>query len=497
VTHTALGVVPGVLLAIVFLAAAAGKLTDPVGTREAVANFGVPEALRRPVAAALPAAELAVTTLLLFGSTRMAGAAGALGLLALFSAAIAANLARGRTPECHCFGQLHSAPLDWRMLARNAVLGGLAVVILVPGSGDPGPSVFGWTGTLSPIGIVAVAAGLAAGGLALAGGLAFVALMRSHGRLLVRLDALQRSVEAAGIDVPGEEAVLELGRDPGSPAPAFTADTADGQRVSLTDLLEPGLPLLLAFTSPSCGPCRALLPTLARWQQDHAATLTIAVISDGEPAAIRAEQEDHGLGSVLMDPDFTVYGAYQAIGTPSAVLVSPDGRIASYVAPGAEAIEELLARSLDGEAEPHGLPIGALAPALDLRDLDGNDVRLADPDGRDTLVVFWNPGCGFCNSILDDLRGWERTVGADAPRMVVVSSGDQASSRAEDFQATVALDSGYTAGDAFGAGGTPMAVMLDGDGRIASALAAGGPGVLALAASHRNGRAKTRIEVTR
>ncbi len=500
-THAALGIVPGVLLSIVFLAAASGKLTDRAGTRKAVSDFGVPEVLGKSVAFALPAAELTVAILLLSGSTRLAGAAGALGLLSLFTVAIAANLARGRKPDCHCFGQLHSAPAGWGTLARNAVLVAVAAVVLIPGSGAPGPSVFAWVGKLGPSETLALAAVLGTIGLAVAFGLAFVSLMHSHGRLLLRLDSLQQALQGAGIELPQERTLLELGRDPGTPAPEFALNNVHGGRVSIRDLLEPGLPLLLTFASPGCGPCRALQPALSGWQALHAGVVTFATISGGEPAAIlseaEADAEDQELARLLVDPDFAVYEAYQASGTPSAVLVSADGQIASYVAAGADAIEQLIASAVRGEHEPDGLPIGSLAPELDLRDLDGKDVHLADPRGRETLVLFWNPGCGFCNSIRSELRAWEQNAGSDRLRLLIVSSGDADASRADGFRSTVALDAGYTAGDAFGARGTPMAVILDGNGRVATGLAAGGPAVLALAAGRGSSRVDTPIGATR
>ena len=321
--------------------------------------------------------------------------------------------------------------------------------------------------------------------------------MRSQGRLLVRLDALEQALQGAGIELPQERTLLELGRDPGTPAPEFALQSVGGERISFGDLLAPGLPLLLTFTNPGCGPCRALQPTLSRWQDEYAAALTFATISGGEPAAILGEAEGHDLTRVLVDPDFAVSEAYQAGGTPSAVLVAADGQIASYLAAGADAIEQLVASALSGEHEPDGLPVGAPTPDLDLRDLDGHDVNLADPHGRDTLVVFWNPGCGFCSSIRGDLLAWEQSPGADDLRLVVVSAGDPDASRADGFHSTVALDSGHTAGAAFAAHGTPMAVMLDGDGRVRTALAAGGPAVLALAAGHLSRRSDTPIGSTR
>ena len=490
------GLVAGLALAALFTISAVAKLADRPGTRTAVREFGTPQSLTGLVAFMLPLAELTVAALLLPGPTRAGGGAGALVLLAIFSTAIGVSLARGQAPDCHCFGQLHSAPASWKTLVRNGVLAGLAGVVVA--GGGHGPSAIGWVANLAPVGVLALATGVVAVGLLTGGGLAFVSLLRSHGRVLLRLDTVESALREAGIEVPEDNPLPELGIDPGSPAPAFAAETASGGHISLDDLLEPGLPLLLLFTSPSCGPCQALLPDLSRWQLDHSDSLTLATVSSGDLAAIRAEAEEHGLERVLVDPDLAVHDAYQANGTPSAVLIDADGTIASYVASGSDEIEQLVDRALapDEEQEEEGLPIGTPAPALDLRDLDGEPVSFADADGRDTLVLFWNPGCGFCRSMQDDLHAWERNTDGGL-RLLVVSSGEAEDSRADGFRSTVALDPGYTAGEAFGAGGTPMAVLVDREGRVASKLVAGGAAVLALAATHGSERnARTRLAAT-
>src|SRR5687767_10184803 len=94
------------LLAAVFFLAAATKLVDRAGARRAAVDFGVPAAVARPFAFILPLAELAVAGALLPGASARWGALGALALLLVFVAAIALNLARGRKPDCRCFGQL-------------------------------------------------------------------------------------------------------------------------------------------------------------------------------------------------------------------------------------------------------------------------------------------------------------------------------------------------------------------------------------------------------
>ena len=477
----ALGLVAALVVGGVFAAAALGKLVDRAGTRQAAVEFGSPEWLAGTLTLVLPVAELAVAGALLVASTRTAGAVAALGFLCVFSVAIAVGLVRGRAPDCHCFGHLHSAPASWKTLARNGALAAVAAVALVEGSRSPGA--FGWIGRLAPAEILALVTGVVAAVLLVAGGRAFLSLLRSHGRVLVRLDTVERTLREAGLGIP-DETLSGLGIDPGTPAPAFTVETVSGGRVSLDDLLEPRLPLLLVFTSPGCGPCRALLPALAGWQHEHAGALTLAVVSGGDVEATRHDADEHGLDRMLVDEDLGVYEAYQASLTPSAVLVSPDGLIAAYVASGYDQIEGLVERALaPDETEQRGLPIGAAAPELDLRDLEGERISLADP-GRDTLVLFWNPGCGFCSAMRGALHAWERTTEGGSLRLLVVSSGDAEALRADGFRSTVVLDPEYAASAAFHAAGTPMAVLVDRDGRVASALVVGADAVFALAVNH-------------
>jgi thiol-disulfide isomerase/thioredoxin len=70
---------------------------------------------------------------------------------------------------------------------------------------------------------------------------------------------------------------------------------------------------------------------------------------------------------------------------------------------------------------------GEPAPDLRLPDLEGDTVDLEDFRGEKTLVLFWSPSCGFCQQILPDLKRWEGNRPEDAPKLLVVSSGADAS----------------------------------------------------------------------
>src|SRR5277367_6554107 len=112
------------LLALVFALAGIAKLADPRGSRKSMLEFGVPAFLARPLAWLLPLLELACAIALIPIATAWWAADGVLALVVLFIVGISISLARGRTPECHCFGQLHSSPAGPKTLVRNVVLGG-------------------------------------------------------------------------------------------------------------------------------------------------------------------------------------------------------------------------------------------------------------------------------------------------------------------------------------------------------------------------------------
>jgi thiol-disulfide isomerase/thioredoxin len=477
--------ISSLVLAAVFAVAAITKLADRGGTREAVVAFGAPEWSAPFLALAIPLAELAVAALLLFAETAVVGAIGALVLLAVFSVAIGVSLARGRAPDCHCFGQLHSAPASWKTLARNGVLAGLAVVSLAGNVGGEQTSAFAWLGGLDGAQLLALAVAAAAVTLLVVGAFAFLTLMRSYGQVLVRLDRVEVALAESGVELGGYEHEPEFGLEPGSPVPAFAAATVDGRELAPSSLTAGDMRALLVFTSPRCGPCATLLPTAAGWQQEYADELRLVFVSDGSPEEVRTEAEEHGLEHAVVDEGNRLYDAFQANGTPSAVLVAPDGTIGSWVAAGSERIERLFYAAVAPEPDPEGLPIGAEAPLLELPALDGELISLADLRGRDTLLIFWNPDCGYCRSMHADLLAWEASIDGEGPQLVVVSSGDAAATQAEGFRSRVVLDENYTVGTAFSASGTPMAVRIDAEGRIASDVVAGADAVLKLAGASR------------
>src|ERR671911_1220121 len=189
------------VLGAVFTLAGVAKLSDLKGSRQAIIEFGVPSAIAAPLGLLLPLAELVVAATLLPASTAWWGAMGALSLLSVFVVGISINLAHGRKPDCHCFGQLHSAPAGWKTLARNGVVAAGAGFVLWQGYDGAGPSAIAWLGALSTAQVLGLLGGVLVLAL-LAGQWVFlVHLLRQNGRLLVRLEAVEESVAAGGSSV--------------------------------------------------------------------------------------------------------------------------------------------------------------------------------------------------------------------------------------------------------------------------------------------------------
>ena len=452
-----------ILLALIFLVAGLAKLADLAGSRQALRDFGVPSVLAKPFGVLLPLAELAVAVALLPSSSAWFAAVGALVLLLLFVAGISVNLVQGRTPACHCFGQLHSAPAGPWTLVRNLVLAALAGVVVDFGRSNAGLDLGSWFGTLALGSRIELIGGVIVLALLVGEGWLLWHVLRQQGRLLLRLEATEARLAEAGL-APIEGSAPFVGLAVGTQAPTFSLASVQGETHTLSSLLEAGKPVLLLFANPDCGPCAALFPEVGRWQRDYANRLTLAVISGGSREANQSKVQAQGIDVVLLQQDLEVQVAYQVSGTPSSVLVRPDGSIESPVAQGADAIRRLVAGAV-GLPVLHSVPmaaapsqgnghgtmarprppapaIGESAPNFSLPDLEGTQVRLSDFRGQETLVLFWRPGCSFCQRMLPDLKAWEESPPEGAPRLLVVSSESVESNQAMGLRSRVVLDPG-------------------------------------------------------
>ncbi len=495
-----LHILGSLLLSAVFLIAGALKLSDLANTARSLVEFRVPQSLSGPGALALALAEITVGVALWPAATAGWGAAGALALLLLFMAAIGWNLLHGRQPACRCFGQVSARPVGQSTLVRNAVLAAVAALLLANDAPTPGitdllsrvdllPAV-----TLIGSLVVFVALGI--------GAWLVLNLIQQQGRLLLRLEALESRLGGHYAQLHGTpaQAVVAPGLPVGGKAPGFELPALlEETTLSMQELLDKGRPTMLVFSDPSCGPCNQLMPAIAAWQKELENKVTVAFVNRGDRKANEEKARTLGLQNVLLQAGDEVANSFEVYGTPCAVLVGADGLIQFPAASGSTQIEglfqkagagvqltplELDAVPADSKAGP--AQVGEPAPEFTLPNMTGQAVRLGDKvdkGGKKTLLLFWNPGCGFCSQMLDRLKQWEAGRSDLSPQLVLISTGTVQANSEMGLRSEILLDQSFGVGSLFGAGGTPSAILVDGHGRIASPLVVGAGAVFKLADS--------------
>lgn len=139
-------------LALMFLRAALHKAADLTRFEGSLADYALlPDWSLRTVRLLIPGLELACAAALAWGGARAVGAQAAAALLLGYGAAMAVNLARGRSEiDCGCGGPPER--LSWALVARNL---GLAAALIPATLGLSDPR--GWDEALASWSIAAVA----------------------------------------------------------------------------------------------------------------------------------------------------------------------------------------------------------------------------------------------------------------------------------------------------------------------------------------------------
>lgn len=118
-----------VVIGVLFVAAALAKLGNLEAFATQVHNYRIlPIPSENLVAMVLPWIELLAGLSLILRIHARAGAVVVTGLLVVFTAALAAAIARGLDFECGCFGTADAARVGWTTLGRDVLMLGVAVV---------------------------------------------------------------------------------------------------------------------------------------------------------------------------------------------------------------------------------------------------------------------------------------------------------------------------------------------------------------------------------
>ena len=112
----------------------------------------------------------------------------------------------------------------------------------------------------------------------------------------------------------------------GTEAPDFSVRGLNGEPLSLASFR--GTPLMLIFGSPTCAPCRGLIPDLNAFAQDRAEELRVLFLSRSDDESARRFASEQNIEvPVAAHPDEDLPNKYEARVTPFGFLVDDDGVI--------------------------------------------------------------------------------------------------------------------------------------------------------------------------
>jgi peroxiredoxin len=332
-------------------------------------------------------------------------------------------------------------------------------------------------------------------------------LVRQHGRILLRLEGIEKGFASAPAELPGLGATTPSGLPLGSTAPDFELPDLTGTLHRLSEFR--GRPVLLMFFNPACGFCMSMVPELAalarEGQNGHPVPL---VVSTGDPEANRQIFETRVIGClVLLQKDMEVAAQYKAPGTPAGYLLDETGALASELVVGATALVALAtATSSQGMAEADhgepsklaargnkalnqsrlnrsGLKAGTLAPNFRLPLLDGKELALEDFEGKRVLLVFTDPGCVPCELLAPKLERLHRE--RNDLQVLMISRQDAEINRQKvaklGLTYPVVLQRNWEVSLQYAIFATPVGYLIDERGVLDSDVAEGSDAILALA----------------
>jgi len=308
--HDAPLIVPAVLLAFVLLVSGVAKLADLETAAQAFTSLRLPRFLMRwKVPTLLPVAEIVLAIALIVTSGWLAAVVNvaAVLLFVAYLVVIVRALGFGEPVTCSCFGKLGLGFVDRLTAVRNVVLVALAALSLFDAArGD---------------GVLARLRDFDGGEWAwLTGVLGAV--------LLTWLIAGHRGDDSVASAVSGPVATAGGGDEDDYlrvPVPFAAVTTPGGQSVTLRDLAAREAVLLL-LVSPTCGSCIDVIEHARTWQRTMPALRTSLVLPMA-PSEVVPGLDDADDFDLLFDETYAVARLF-GVGTPSAVLLGADGKLA-------------------------------------------------------------------------------------------------------------------------------------------------------------------------
>jgi peroxiredoxin len=328
-------------------------------------------------------------------------------------------------------------------------------------------------------------------------------LMKQQGRLLLRLDLLQRQITDNQIAaLTGSNSSGPVGLSPGTAVAPFSLPDLAGRMVALEDFR--GKRVLLINWSPGCGFCTKIAPALAELQpglRKHDVQLLLVSYGDAESNRSLAAEQGLECPILLVGKDgLTPPDLFQQFGTPVAYLLDEQGSVLAPIAVGADQVPALAKEAAvgrppkrlagtrafeDSQIERNGLKAGTQAPSFSLPDLNGQEVSLEDYRGKQVLLVFSDPHCGPCNQLAPELARLHRQHQDNGLSLIMVGRGELEENRRkaqeQGLEFPVVLQKKWEISRKYGIFSTPVAFLVGKDGVLQKDVAMGSDAILELA----------------
>ena len=182
-------------------------------------------------------------------------------------------------------------------------------------------------------------------------------LVRQNGRLLLRLETIEKQLAPRAGAKPREAGGLPIGMA----APDFELPDLTGVRHRLSEFRDRNV--LLIFFNPQCGYCTKMAPDLAALPEGGGDRPVPVVVSTGDAQENRKLVEQYGIRClVLLQEEMEIASKFRAQGTPMGYRIDKAGRIASELTVGAEPLLKLAATIVADQNEA-GVPGNGSAPS--------------------------------------------------------------------------------------------------------------------------------------
>jgi len=471
----------------IFALAGVGKLLDREGSENSIEDFGVPKTIVSHIAAILPIVEIAIAVSLLFLQTSWYGAIAGTALMVIFIAGMSYQISQGKAPHCHCFGELSDSKVGISSVVRNIVFAAVAAYLVFSGKYSQG----------LPIGNDAAAILQTSLLLSLVIGLivliSYAARFQANQKILLRNAELDLVIAGQTKQVERQSAGNPVDALPiGAPFPDFSIENVGGVQVTSRSILAANKFVLYLFFGTSCRACRSMVPEIAEFAQRHSDNLQVVIVSNGKGLDNIEKFGEAGAASILLQDSRELALSVNAKWSPTAIIVRPDGIIASQTTVGEQAIRDLMRRFSEADLKQEHIhfiskngkasrtKIGEKIPEFKITTIDGEEINAGTFTGKPTLAIFWSTSCPHCRELVPSMVRFDRERTEKDPRLILFSEGAEEDHRELALSSPIVLEKDYKTAVKLGMYGTPSAVLINEHGVIVSEAAVGAPNIWAL-----------------